>query len=438
MATSVTAARGLGTRNPNRLRSDHGTLPKLRCRRVKGRRPQAYVWWQGRRLFMGRWRSAAATRNYETFVWKLATRTAEVEAVERLSVESLCNRYLAHAEEHYQKRGKPTSRVIVLQSALSLLYRSGFAGDCALEVGPLWLKQFQRWMLDHPAQRWSRETINEYVQAIVGMFRWAVSEELARADQVEALKTVPPVRKNSAAGGRRAREGGRVGKEPVDRRVFRLTRRELPRPVRIMVDLQLLTGMRPCEVCGMKPAHVAATSTPGVLAYTVPPEANKLDHHDKPRVIYLGKRAQRLLSLVGPTEPDECYFSPRRTEVAVLNQRRAERQTPMWPSHEPEARRERARRNRSRRLAGGPQYSTAGYAQVIERACARAFGLDGDGRPWVKWSPNQLRHTRASIVANREKLQVAQEILGHTSILTTMRYVKVPAASAIDLARRCG
>ena len=55
------------------------------------------------------------------------------------------------------------------------------------------------------------------------------------------------------------------------------------------------------------------------------------------------------------------------------------------------------------------------YFTAIRRACDKA------GVP--RWSPNQLRHTRATEVASKLGIEAARILLGHTDAQTTMIYL---------------
>jgi integrase len=72
----------------------------------------------------------------------------------------------------------------------------------------------------------------------------------------------------------------------------------------------------------------------------------------------------------------------------------------------------------------GTVYSTDSYRRAIHRACAVA----GIGT----WSPNRLRHARATEVRKKFGLEAAQVVLGHASADITQVY----AERDRELARR--
>ncbi len=82
------------------------------------------------------------------------------------------------------------------------------------------------------------------------MFKWAVAEELAPPATYQALLAVPGL----ARGRSSARETAPI--MPVDDAVVDATIARLPEVVGDMVQLQRLTGMRPAEVCIVRPRDI--------------------------------------------------------------------------------------------------------------------------------------------------------------------------------------
>jgi integrase len=415
-------------------------------------RDQACVKISGKRIYLGKWGSAEAERRYQEVVGKhllfmasqpvappkpgraaLAARPVDPATISM--VAHIGEAYIAWAASYYRKGGRRTSEALIAERVITLLHRAGLARTPPLECGPRWLKAFQAWLASHPQQAWSRRTVNAYIRHIVAMFRFATEEELFEgAGEIHrALQAVRPVRRGRAIVPGVPALPESIDVQPVSREHVRRIRRHLPTPVRVMMDVQLLTGARPIEICWMRLCDLHATPVPGVFTYNVPPLANKTEHAARPRIVYLGPRVMKLLRLVCPPmdDPSAFVFSPRRW-MELLNQRKRESRTlPDWPSHAPAVRRGRRRQRQPfpKRLPG-ERYSTASYRRAIERAC------DAAGVP--RWTPHQLRHAKATAIANRERggVELAQILLGHASIETTMRYVKVHDDRAMASAKR--
>jgi len=75
------------------------------------------------------------------------------------------------------------------------------------------------------------------------------------------------------------------------------------------------------------------------------------------------------------------------------------------------------------------RYNPTSYRQAIARAC-KAAGL---AKPWT---PYQLRHWGATKAAEVASIEVAQAMLGHSSIETTRGYIKVNERRAAAAAKK--
>src|SRR5262249_36105192 len=127
------------------------------------------------------------------------------------------------------------------------------------------------------------------------VFKWAVAEELVPPAVYQGLAAVAGLQKGRTA----AREAEPV--EPVEPAHVVAVLPFLSRHCRAMVELQRLTGMRPGEVGGLKPAEIARAAEPWVYR----PDRHKTAHRGKVRVIPIGPRARALLveSLTGEHPP---------------------------------------------------------------------------------------------------------------------------------------
>ena len=169
----------------------------------------------------------------------------------------------------------------------------------------------------------------------------------------------------------------------------RSIRRFLPPVVRIMLQVQRLTGMRPGELVTMRPRDLDTSRE----VWTYSPAEHKTEHHGHARTIYLGPRAQLVLRPFLRRELAACLFSPReaehdRRDGANGHRREGQPETP---------------RKTGRRL--GARYTVASYRRAIQRGCELA------GVP--TWSPNQLRHNAATRLRREYGIEIAQTILGH-------------------------
>ena len=61
--------------------------------------------------------------------------------------------------------------------------------------------------------------------------------------------------------------------------------------LKAMLRLMYRTGARPGEVCAMKPCFLDQKGK--IWVYRVSPDANKTEHHDQERRVYIGPRHRR-------------------------------------------------------------------------------------------------------------------------------------------------
>jgi integrase len=168
--------------------------------------------------------------------------------------------------------------------------------------------------------------------------------------------------------------------------------------------------MRPGEVTIMRSIDVDVAGE--VWVYM--PESHKTQHHDRPRAIYLGPKAQAVLRPWLRRELTSYLFAP------------AEAMAERGIATEKVKRRGRARTPR----AFADRYDVAAYRRAIQRACGRA------GVP--EWHPNQLRHNAATALRREHGLDVARVVLGHAKSATTEAYAEIDQAKARDVMKLFG
>ena len=153
---------------------------------------------------------------------------------------------------------------------------------------------------------WSRRHINKQVSRVRSMFRWAVSHELIPQMAYERLRTIEPLRRGEA------RERDAI--LPVPRSDLRRIRRHLPRQIRALIDLQLLTAARAGELVKLRGIDLDTTGP--VWLYR--PGDHKTAHHGKARTIYVGPRAQRIIrQVLSADRPTPTHAFPPKAEIGL-------------------------------------------------------------------------------------------------------------------------
>lgn len=398
---------------------------------------QAKVRIDGRDHYLGAYGSPESRERYEDLLREWFARQGDA-ARYLLTIGDLALQFFDHAEAYYRHPdGTPTGEVTNLRHALGFLLEE-FGPTRARDFGPLKLKAVREAMIRAGL---CRTNINRQLHRIKRLFAWGVENELVRPELYQALLTVPALR----AGRSDARESDPV--RAVEDAVVQATLPHLPRVVADMVRLQLLTGARPGEVCSMRPGDITR-GLDGVWTYR--PERHKTAHHGKERRIYIGPQAQAILSRYLDRDPDAYCFSPAESEADRNGERKHNRRSPMTPSQA-------SRKLKGRALKG--RYSKDAYRRAVERGCEVAFGMPAELRnvgrtvrrqaeaeraearerlsaaaaEWRKehcWSPNQLRHSRATIIRERYGLEAAQVVLGHSDPKTTQIYAERDFAMA--------
>lgn len=319
-----------------------------------------------------------------------------------LRFDEWARRYYRHPD------GTPTGTDRNVRDAMKYVNQL-YANVRVRDFGPQKLKRVRESTIE--AGR-CRTQINRMMWLIRRVIRWGVTEELVPERIYNELQLVEPLIEGRTAA---------IESAPVEA-VF-LTDVEaalphMPIPVAAMVRLQLLTGARPGEIRILRPCD-GTFGTDDVWTYR--PERHKTRHKGKDRLIFFGPVAQDVLRLFLECDPQEFCFSPARAEAERNAERRRSRQTPMTPSQA-------ARRPQGRKLS--KQYRKDAYNRAILRACEKA-----DVEPW---SPNQLRHARATQLAAEFGQDAARVVLGHSDVRTTQIYAERDFTTAREIAKQVG
>jgi integrase len=321
------------------------------------------------------------------------------------SIFEVALRFFHHVESYYRHPdGTPTKEVADFRLSIRpLVYLYGATSAAAFDA----LKyQTVRGLLiegyDHPEYGkqppLARSVVNQRMGRIKRMFKWAASQKLVPASVFVELSTVTGL----AKGRSKAHEPEPV--LPVSPAVVAATLPHCSRTLAAMARVQLLTGARPGEVCVLKGAHLDRSGPVWIFR----PREHKTAWRGKHRVIYIGPEAQAVLTPFLRDDPEQYCFSPAESYWEYRRLQHDQRKTKVQPFEK------RRRRKKNPKKQPGTQWNTEAYDHAIGRACKRA------GQP--HWSPNQLRKLRATEIANTYGKEVAQAILGHSSVVTTEIY----------------
>ena len=373
--------------------------PRLPKYRKHSTRDKAFVEVSGKRTYLqGAYDSPESREHYGQILADLVAKPRARGSAEGLpratpwktpavsiTLGELAGRWLTHLEQTGQGSEYHHAR------GLCCKISQAEAATPASEFGPKALKAVRERMI---ADEWTRGYVNDQVQRLRRMFRFAVEEELVPAGVWEALKAVAGLKKGRTV----APEGRDV--LPASLRDVALAARRASPTVRAMIFTQWWTGMRSHHLCSMRPADIDFTSFDDVWVY-VPQRHEK--GRGKTLVVTIGPRVQRLLRRRVNRGEERPIFSPHD----------ACREAGREPSGEVRE-----------------AYDPNSYRQAVVRACHRA-----DIKPF---HPHQLRHSAATNVRRVAGLEAAQAVLGHDRIDVTQIYAEKDLQLAVDAARKLG
>jgi integrase len=377
--------------------------------------------------------------------------------LDSITVAELVARFWKHADTYFGHERRETRKAWV--SPIRRLVR--LYGDTKVaEFGPLRLKAYREamigadreWKYGEP-KKLSRNYINACVAKMTQLFSWGVGEELVPPSVADGLKHVKSLRRGRSA----ARETEDVG--AVDDAIVERTLPHLTPPVRAMVDVQRLTGMRPGEVCRLRPVDIDMTGE----VWRFEPEKHKTEYIGKARTVYIGRRAQEIIRPRLPANVTEYIFRPadgyhshyrahrERLYAAVLQVHAEHPKQPMcaaahrrfgelsgqspgtypkWHARVKNGRTSPDTWCRGTRSRFSAHYSTGAYNHAVRDACKR------NNIP--HWHVHQLRHSGAERFEEEYGYEVTRILLGHSSLSTTRIYAKGNHRKAIDAVAKIG
>lgn len=382
-------------------------IPPLHHHRASG---QGRVKLHGKHLYFGPWGAPETEQKYRRWAAELIASegvlSAPTPSKAPLLVSELAAMYAAHVARYYREGSAESENI---KRAIALLVDL-YGPTPAAEFAPLGLKALRATWLNRRGAPLSRGTINRYVRHVVRAFRWAAGEGLVPPEVPAALGLVESLKRGRCA----APEGKAI--LPVPEAALDAVLAIAPRTIAAMIQVQVLTGARPGEVCALRRGDI---DTAGDV-WTATLTQHKAAHIEgaPPRVLCFGPQAQAVLKPLMLRPEGAHLFTPGE----AVAQRAAAKST-----HRREGQ-SRGKRKTPRTL--GEAYTVHAYRRAIARLCKRA-GVEA-------WTPNQLRKLCATRVRERYGLDAAQVLLGHSHARVTEVYAKTNRERVIDIARREG
>lgn len=381
------------------------SVPKYRRQRDKtGDRAFAVV--NGVRVYLGRFETSESHERYQCLIgeWRAGHGgTPAPDAV--LTVSEVILRYMRFAEDYYRHPdGTPTDEQTGIRLAMRPL-RELYSRAVAAEFGPVKLEAVQHRMI---ADMLSRGVINQRIGRIKRMFKWAARKELIPGGVYPELQTLPGLR----AGRTEAKDHPPIQPVPADD--VAAIEPHVSSVVWAMVQLQLLTGCRPSEVCGLRLVDIDMSGD----VWLAHPRHHKTAHRGHVCEIFVGSRCQEVLQPF-MSRPVGAHMFSARESVADLASRHG---THRRPDQRPSPR-------KTRRIVRD-HFDRNGYRRAVERGCKKA------GIP--TWTPHRLRHSRGTEVRRLFGLEAAQVALGHKHANVTEVYAETNRELGFRVAAEIG
>jgi integrase len=383
---------------------------------------QAFVLHQRKRIYLGAWSNHPASPP-ESVVARFRQVVAQIALGEvpgapnrksggkdgrgELLLSELAADWLAWAADRYANPETARNLAYSLKPLLDL-----FGPEPAGAVGPKRIAEAQKAMAQ--VHGWTRQGILKATARVRQMFAWGVAQELIDPMHLVKVKAMQPLRHGAIE----APESPGIDAVPVED--VAATIPHLGETVRMMVRVQLLTGMRPAEVCAMTVADIDR-SNPRRWVYR--PSDHKMAHLKRVRAIPL---VPEVIAILVPLlrADGKPIFSPADEIERWQKEKRARRKSKVQPSQV-----DRSKADPER--CPGDQYDTRAYRKAITRACRRA--------KVQPWSPNRLRKLAAQQICDAFGIDSARALLGHAdSSITKLHYAKLELEAASKAAEALG
>lgn len=410
-------------------RTKTGTPPKLRHHTGSG---QAVVTFKGKDFYLGLYGSKESEARYHEMVARwLTTGTplpaspepeAKADAVAGsadtaptgCSIVELVERYREYAATYYRDSRERVNIDHAMAPVVRLFGRIAADAFTPKELDAVRVAMARG---DHITPKSGRKggrkprdlalsTINARCNRIRRVFRWGVARGLVHPDTLARLQALEPLKPG--------RCDVRVTEpvKPVAKDLVDATVENLAEPLKTMVRLQQLCGMRSGELVIMRTGDIDRSGSTWV--YT--PSHHKTSYRGLARRIHIGPQGRALLEPLLRKDLNEYIFSPARAAEARYKRMRAKRVTPVQPS-------QKCRRKAKPKKKPGAHYTTQSYYRALVNAIRK--------HEVAHWTPHRLRHTVGTLLRKRFGLESSAAALGHATLAANQVYSERDEALAV-------
>ena len=297
----------------------------------------------------------------------------------------------------------------------------------AKDFGPDELLDVQKAMIEYryyigdKEKRYTRRGINDNINWIRKIWKWGMGRCMVSAEQIQGFQEVKPLR-----------IGTTLAPDNIKRK--RVTQEEIQEVVNClgsvvgdMLRIIWYTGMRPNEVCSMRPCDIIRDDEDCWLYIPgrdfSPVGKHKTMRFERMKVIPLAKESQQILSKrIKDFDSTDYIFSPKETVNALLARKAKERRTPLSCGNRPGT-----NRKEHPMIKPRARYDHHTLRRACQRACKKA-GVE----PFVPYDLRRSMATRTRATLGKEATKV---LLGHAKTSTTEIYLLEEVQEAVKVAK---
>lgn len=289
------------------------------------------------------------------------------------------------------------------------------------------LKNVQKALLAHKYEsgntqkKYTRRGINDTIKWVRKIWEWGVGRQIVTVEQFQSLKEVKLLRIGQA--------------HTIDKpKRLKVTEEEFNKVIKSVTSvlgdmLKLIwhTGMRPYEVCEMRP-HDILIDDPDCWLYIpgrdITPVGNhKMAHLGRVKVIPLTKKSQNILKArINDFDSKEYIFQPANAVTEFRESRSKNRKTSLTCGNKPGSN----KKNNPQRQPK-EKYDNNSFCHACKRGCVRA--------KVEIFTPYDLRRTVATGTRSILGKEAARLLLGHTTTDTTDIYLLEEVQEAMKVAK---
>ncbi len=270
-------------------------------------------------------------------------------------------------------------------------------------------------------KRYTRRGINDTIDWIRRIWKWGMGRGFVTAEQAQGLEEIKSLRMGSTDAPDNSK------RKRVTEEEFQKVTSHLGSVVADMLKMIWLTGMRPNEVCNMRPYDILFDDQDCWLYIPgrdkSPVGKHKTARFERVKVIPLTSECQEILKpRMKNCGVKEYIFSPKESMKEFYSERSVNRKTPLSCGNLPGS-----NRKENPMIRPGVKYEQSGLRRACKRACLKA-GVE-------EFNPYDLRRTTATRVRSIFGKEAARVLLGHTKVDTTQVYLLEEVQESIRVAK---